>query len=121
MGEVDSICQSNFSAEEMLSDWDTWKKMISDFSTDKNIHRKRVSLVLLTSPVRESTNPELSRLAFVNIERLKGEKDILITRAVSWLLRNLIKNHKNEVKNYLNKNKSSLPKITVLKFLKSSL
>lgn len=111
--EVDSICQSNFSAEEMLSNWNVWKKMISDFSTDKNIHRKRASLVLLTSPVHESPNPELSSLAFANIERLKGEKDILITKAISWLLRDLIKNHKNEVENYLDKNKTSLPKISV--------
>lgn len=111
--EVDSICQSNFTAEEILPDWKTWKKMIADFSTDKNIHKKRASLVLLTGPVRESASPELSSLAFANIERLREEKDKLITKAISWLLRDLIKNYKNEVKNYLDKNKSSLPKIAV--------
>lgn len=111
--EVDSICQSKFSAEEMLSDWDTWRKMISDFSTDKNVHKKRAGLVLLTSPVRESANPKLSKLAFANIERLKGENDILITKAISWLLRDLIKNHREEVKNYVEVEGGGLPKIAV--------
>ncbi|MDP2951009.1 MAG: DNA alkylation repair protein, partial [bacterium] len=52
-------------------------------------------------------------LAFENIEKLKPEKDILITKAISWLLRNLIKYHKKEVADYLKKNKNSLPKIAV--------
>jgi len=111
--EVDSICQSNFSAEEILSNWDVWRKMITDFSTDKNIHKRRASLVLLTSPVRQSIDSRLAKLAFEDIERLKGEKDILITKAISWLLRDLIKNHKGDVKSYLDRNKNSLPKIAV--------
>jgi len=111
--EVDSICQSNFSAEEMLSNWNVWKKMIAEFSSNKNIHKKRAGLVLLTKPIRESTDPRLSKLAFANIKRLKRENDILITKAVSWLLRNLIKNHREEVKRYIKENKNNLPKIAI--------
>ena len=111
--EVDSICQSNFSAEEMLTNWKVWRELITDFAEDKDIHRRRASLVLLTKPVHHSADLRLSKLAFETIEKLKVEKDILITKAVSWLLRDLIKNNTEEVKDYLDKNKNSLPKIAV--------
>lgn len=111
--EVDSICQSNFKAEEILSNWSEWKKIISKFSTDENIHKQRACLVLLTYPVRKSDDERLSKLAFTNIDKLKREKNILITKAVSWLLRSLIANNRKEVEIYLEKNKNSLPKIAI--------
>lgn len=111
--EVDSICQSNFTATELLNNWDLWRNLIIKFSFDKNIHKRRASLVLLTKPVRQSPDSRLSSLAFENIEKLKCEKDILITKAISWLLRDLIKNNKEKVQDYLNKNETSLPKIVV--------
>lgn len=111
-GEVDSICQSNFSSEELLVNWGNWKKLILKFSEDSNIHKKRASLVLLTKPVRESSDRRLSDLAFVVISKLKKEKDVLITKAISWLLRDLIKNNRVLVENYL-RNNSDLPRIVV--------
>lgn len=111
--EVDSICQSSFDDSEMLPKWNDWEKVLTDFSKDKNIHKRRASLVLLTRPVRHSGDPHLSKLAFNNIDILKSEKDILITKAVSWLLRDLIKNHRGEVERYLDKNEKSLPKIAI--------
>lgn len=111
--EVDTICQGNFTADEILSKWPDWKKLIKSFSNSKNVHKRRASLVLLTSPVRHSTDKRLSELAFENIDKLKNEKDILITKAISWLLRDLIKNHKNEVEEYLKLSPDSLPKIAV--------
>lgn len=41
------------------------------------------------------------------------EKHVMITKAISWLLRSLIKYHKNEVTVYLKKNSLTLPKIAV--------
>lgn len=111
-GEVDSICQSNFSSKELLADWRNWKRLILKFSKDRNIHKRRASLVLLTKPVRESADARLSCLSFVVIDELKGEKNILITKAISWLLRNLIKNNRTLVENYL-KNNDDLPKIAI--------
>jgi len=111
--EVDSICQNIFSAEEMLSKWNKWEKLISRFSLDMNIHKRRASLVLLVGPVRQSADERLLQLAFKNIEKLKGEKDILITKAISWLLRSLIKNHRKDVESYLSKYRQSLPQIVV--------
>lgn len=111
-GEVDSMCQSNFSAKEMLANWRKWEKLLTKFAKDKNIHKRRASLVLLTKAVRESDDKRLSDLAFANISKLKKEKEILITKAVSWLLRSLIKNHKIEVQKYLKEN-TDLPKIAI--------
>lgn len=111
--ECDVLCQSNFPAEVMLPNWSIWKKLLIKFSKDKNIQKRRASLVLLTKAVRTSPDMRFSDLAFKNIDRLKEEKEILITKAVSWILRSLIKNHKDEVADYLKKNKDTLPKIAV--------
>jgi 3-methyladenine DNA glycosylase AlkD len=111
--EVDSICQSTFTAEEMLANWKEWKSLLVSLSKSQNVHKRRASLVLLTKPLRESADPRLARLAFANIGKLKSDKDILITKAISWLLRALIKYHRQEVENYLKDNSDSLPKIAL--------
>ncbi len=111
--EVDTICQGNFSAKELLTCWLRWQKLITKFVKDKNVHKRRASLVLLTAPVRHSPDRRLSNLAFENIDKLKSEKDILITKAISWLLRDLIRYHRHEVESYLKKNSNILPKIAI--------
>jgi len=111
--EVDSICQSNFSAVEMLANWQVWEKIITKFSRDKNIHKRRASLVLLANPVRQSSDARLVKIALTSIDQLKGENDILITKAVSWLLRACIKNHRGMVRKYLESNLDNLPSIAV--------
>jgi 3-methyladenine DNA glycosylase AlkD len=111
--EVDTICQTNFTASEMLSDWETWSALLSALAGRENIHQRRASLVLLTRPLRESDDPRLSDMAFANVERLKHEKEILITKAVSWILRALIKHHRLEVDAYLDAQAEELPKIAV--------
>jgi len=109
--EVDLLCQSNFSALEILAKWSEWKKMLIKFRRSQNISKRRASLVLLVKATRESADPRLSKLAFSNIDILKSETTVLITKAVSWLLRSLIYHHDYEVKNYLETHQSTLPKI----------
>jgi 3-methyladenine DNA glycosylase AlkD len=111
--EVDSLCYSNFAPEEILSQWKEWKAMLVAFSKHKNIHKRRASLVLLTRAVSYSPDPRFSILAFQNIDRLKREKHILITKAISWLLRSLIRHHRKEVAAYLKANAATLPKIAI--------
>lgn len=111
--EVDNLCQNNFQYQDFFTNWPVWEKALREFSKDKNVHIRRASLVLLTGPVSYCPDGRLSDLAFDNIDRLKIEKDILITKAVSWLLRSLIKYHKIEVADYLKKNADCLPKIAV--------
>jgi len=109
--ENDVLCQSNFTDEIILNNWSAWERILKQFNKDKNINKRRASLVLLTKSLSKSDDLRLSKLAFQNIEKLKFEKEILITKAVSWLLRSLTKFHRDEVLTYLDKNKDSLPKI----------
>lgn len=111
--EVDSTCQNIFTYQEILEKWDDWKKLLQKFSQDQNICKRRASIVLLTGPVTYSEDPRLADLAFENISSLKHEKDILITKAISWLLRSLIKHHKDRVEQYLKENFDTLPKIAI--------
>lgn len=109
--EIDLLCQSNFDSSLLLGDWTTWKKLIKSFVKDKNISKRRASLVLLTKSLRQSDDIKLSKLAFENIEKLKHEKEILITKAISWLLRSLVKFHSKQLSIYLKENRDTLPKI----------
>ncbi len=111
--ETDSLCQSVFPAAELLARWEAWQALLEKLVGDGNIHKRRASLVLLTRPVRESADERLFRQALANIERLKRERHILITKAVSWLLRELIKLHREAVEAYLSENAGSLPAIAL--------
>lgn len=112
-GEVDSLCQSSFGVSEVLEKWDKWEKLFNKLVGDKDVHKRRAALVLLVRPIRESSDTRLEKRAFTNLDQLKGEKDILITKAVSWLLRSLIMYHHAAVAGYLEDNKKILPKIAL--------
>ncbi|MGB8644153.1 MAG: DNA alkylation repair protein [Anaerolineae bacterium] len=112
-GEIDSICQGKFTAQETLTQWGVWKKLLTAFSKSPQISKRRASLVLLTRPLRESDDARLYTLALANVERLKGEKDVLITKAVSWVLREMVKHHRVALEAYLAENEATLPRIAV--------
>lgn len=111
--QVDSLCQSKFSSNDLFNQWDKWKNLLSSLNKSANINKRRASLVLLTKPVRDSKDEKFTKLAFENIDSLKTEKDKLITKAISWLLREMVKLHSKKVKNYLEENKQNLPAIAV--------
>lgn len=111
--EVDNVCQSNFSAEELLGKWNEWERVLRQLVKSREVIKQRASLVLLTGPVGESDDRRLADVAFESIEQIKHEKDILITKAISWLLRDLIKNHRKRVEEYLSQHKATLPAIAI--------
>jgi len=111
--EIDSLSQSVFTASEVLASWNSWQKLLKKFAKSGSISKRRASLVLLTRPVRDSYEKCLADLAFTNIKTLTGEKNILITKAVSWLLRDLIKNHRQKVVNFLKESGGVLPAVAV--------
>jgi len=119
--ENDVLCQSNYTADILLSNWENWQKILTEFNHSSNINKRRASLVLLTKSLRQSDDPRLSKLTFNNVEKLKKEKDILITKAVSWALRSLVKFHKDKVLKYLADNQDSLPKIAYRETLSKAL
>jgi len=109
--ECDTLCQSNFTAEEILGRWNEWKKFLLKLNISKNIQQRRASLVLLCKALRQSDDKRIVELAIKQVESLKSENEILVTKAVSWILRSMYKNHKEKLAEYLNENKNSLPKI----------
>jgi 3-methyladenine DNA glycosylase AlkD len=111
--EVDGLCQNLFTATDLDADWRSWKTLIEALSKSDDINKRRASLVLLVGPVHYVDDARFSDLAFAVIERLKGERAILITKAVSWLLRALVDRHQGAVAAYLDANASSLPAIAV--------
>ena len=111
--EIDSLCTGAFWGELMAADWPAWRALIGGLAADANINKRRAALVLLTAPTRTSDDPRFSDLAFEVIARLQGERAILITKAVSWLLRSMAGRHGAAVAGYLDANAASLPAIAV--------
>jgi len=110
--EVDSLCTGRYSDSEILSQWKTWKPLLIRFSKSNNIHKRRASLVLLCSPLRKSDDARLVSLALQNVKKLKSEKEILITKAISWVLRSMVKHHRTELEVFI-KQEAGLPAIAV--------
>lgn len=111
--EIDCLCQSIFTAEDMVADWSAWKAFVERLAGDANINKRRAAMVLLNAPVRSSNDPRFRDLALQVIDRLKDERDILITKAVSWLLRSMTGPHRAAVEQYLAREADRLPKVAV--------
>ena len=111
--EVDNTCQSTFGAKELLMRWDEWDIFLRGLSTDANINKRRASIVLLLVALRESADDRIWSLAVTNINQIRHEKDKLISKAVSWVLRTAIKHHRDAVVNYIAENQADLPAFVV--------
>jgi 3-methyladenine DNA glycosylase AlkD len=111
--EVDSLCWNVITAEQMLADWPAWSAFLSRLARDPNINKRRAALVLPAAPAHYSDDTRLRDLAFANVDVLKAEKPILITKAVSWLLRSMTTRHRAAVEAYLGANAESLPKVAI--------
>jgi 3-methyladenine DNA glycosylase AlkD len=111
--EVDAVCTGSYTITEIPKQFEAWKKILTAFSKSKVIEKRRASLVLLCSPISKNEDDRILQVAFENINRLKDEKEVLITKAISWLLRSAVKYHKKEVERFVTLNSDSLPKIAV--------
>jgi 3-methyladenine DNA glycosylase AlkD len=111
--EIDSVCTGRYCDTEIPANLSVWKKILVTLSQSENINKRRASLVFLCSPISHSDDPKLAEIALKIIDKLKKEKEIIITRAISWLLRSMIRYHRGAMTSYLNANVSSLPAIAV--------
>jgi len=111
--EIDSLCASVFTAADHAADWPAWRALIERLAADPNINKRRAALVLLVTPTRTSDDPRFADLAFAVVTRLAPERDILITKAVSWLLRSLAARHGAAVAAYLDAHRTVLPAIAL--------
>jgi 3-methyladenine DNA glycosylase AlkD len=111
--EVDTLCTGKYTTTEIPAQWTTWKKILATLSKSLNINKRRASLVLLCSPLRNAQDDRLASFSIKTIDRLKHEKEILITKAISWVLRCMEKHHRQTVEQYVAANNDTLPKIAV--------
>jgi 3-methyladenine DNA glycosylase AlkD len=115
--EVDTLCTGRYAETEVIMQWSKWKPLLKKFSRSKNIHKRRASLVLLCSPLRKLSEPELATVAFENIKRLKKEKEALITKAISWVMRSMVKHHRMALIKFM-KEETDLPAIALRETMK---
>ncbi|HEY3403599.1 MAG TPA: DNA alkylation repair protein [Ohtaekwangia sp.] len=109
--EVDAVCTGKYTITEIPAQWKVWKPLLVKFSKSKNIHKRRASLVLFCSPVSQVYDERLAEVIFQNINRLKAEKEILITKAISWVLRSMVKHYKKELTLFMKTEAETLPAI----------
>lgn len=111
--EIDAVCTSKYTRTEIVSQWSKWQPLLIKFSKSKNINKQRASIVFFCSPLSQFENHELSEIALQNVDRLKSEKSVLITKAISWILRSMIKYHRSAVEKFLKEKGPELPRIAV--------
>ena len=111
--EIDAVCTGDYTITQLPAYWTEWKKLLNKFSKDPNINKRRASLVLFCSPLSRFQDSRMEKMAFQIIDRLKREKEVLITKAISWVLRSMVKHYPQSVSDYLKKNADSLPKIAI--------
>jgi 3-methyladenine DNA glycosylase AlkD len=111
--EVDATCQSGWTDKEMLVRWDEWEPFLDELSQADNISLRRASLVLLVSPLRRSADPRLTARALANVQRLQHERDGMVAKAVSWVLRSMVAEQPATVRAYLAEHAGALPAIAV--------
>jgi 3-methyladenine DNA glycosylase AlkD len=111
--EVDGLCQSVFTADDLLARWPAWKAAILRMARSTHVSQRRGAVVLLTKPVAKHDDERLEQLAYAVIDRVITDRDPLITKAVSWLLRSLTKQHADSVETYLQANEQRLAPIAL--------
>jgi len=109
--EVDAVCTGNYTVTEIHTQWKVWKPQLNKFARSKNINKRRASLVLLCSPLRKGQDDRLADQALATVEKLKHENEILITKAISWVLRSMVKNYRQKLELYLQQHGDTIPKI----------
>ena len=111
--EIDSVCTSKYTKTEITGQWKSWKSLITRFSKSRNINKRRASLVIFCSPLRSIKDERMADLALATVDRLKSEKSILITNAISCVLRSMENLYRERLQLYLKVNAATLPRVAV--------
>ena len=111
--EVDSIFTGKYHLTEIEGQWRKWKPLLLKFAKSKNINKRRAAIVSFCSPLSRIQNDEVAGTALQIVDQLKGEKAILITKAISWVLRSMERHNRKMLEAYLKENMDTLPKVAV--------
>jgi len=96
----------------LAADFERREKTLWRLITDKDMWSRRLALVA-TVPLNRKAATAIPDLTFELIDRVKDERDPMITKAVSWALRALVKTHKARVAAYVDANQSQLAALGV--------
>lgn len=110
--EVDATCQSSFTSGELLARWTEWEPFLRRLARDANTNKRRASLVLFVKPIRDG-DERIRDVALENAALLHQEVDKLISKAVSWVLREGTRHHSQEVVAFLNTYGEAMPAFVV--------
>ena len=111
--EVDTLCTGEFVRTQLPAHWPKWKKLIHKLSKDSNINKRRASLVLFCSPLSRIKDDAIAEVALKIVTKLRPEKDVMITKAISWVLRSMIKHYRDMISTYIDENADALPRIAI--------
>jgi 3-methyladenine DNA glycosylase AlkD len=111
--EIDALCTGKYAATELAGQWSKWQPLLIKFSKSKNINKRRASIVFFCSPFSKLENKSMAQEALKIVDSLKAEKKILITKAISWVLRSMVRYNREALETYLKIHANSLPKIAL--------
>lgn len=92
--------------------------LLKQWNKHKMLEKRRASLVVLCSTVRKNNHAAWATLSYIFIGTLTSARHVMITKAISWLLRSLLTHHQKGVRVYLQTHTDSLPKIALRETLK---
>jgi 3-methyladenine DNA glycosylase AlkD len=92
----------------LLGDPDTRLDPLWALITDEDVWSRRVALVATIPINRGGTGFTIPDLTLQLVDRVKEERHPMITKAVSWVLREMIKHHREQVVAYLEENRDVL-------------
>lgn len=111
--EVDNTCQSSFTEAELLARWEEWAPFLTEINGAEPVSLRRASLVLLVSALRTTNDPRLVEQALANVTARSHEREGMITKAISWVLRSLALSQPEIVRDYLDTHAGRLPAVAV--------
>jgi 3-methyladenine DNA glycosylase AlkD len=92
----------------LLGDPDTRLDYLGELIADEDVWSRRLALVATTPTNRGHTGYTIPDLTLELVDRVKQERHPMITKAVSWALREMTKSHPDQVAAYLEENREVL-------------
>jgi 3-methyladenine DNA glycosylase AlkD len=110
---IDNWEESDGLAQWVLAPWildDPGARLshLQDIVGDESVWSRRLALVATVPINRGRTGLTIADLTLEMIDRVKEEREVMVTKAVSWALRGMAKNHPKRTAAYLEDNRHVL-------------
>ena len=92
----------------VLGDVDTRQDFLGDLIIDEDVWSRRMALAATVRINRDMAGPTLPDRTLELVDKVKGERHPMVTKAVSWALREMVKQHRERVAAYLEANRDLL-------------